>query len=852
MKNRKTRLVIIGNGMVGYKFCELMTESRGGDRFEITVFGEEPRPAYDRVHLTEYFTGHDADALSLAPAQWYREQGIRLYTGDPVVRVERDGRIVESAGGKRVAYDALVLATGSRPFVPPIPGVDDPRVFVYRTLEDLDAILARSLESATAAVMGGGLLGLEAARALHDRGLHTHVLETNPHLMARQLDPTGGGLLKREIERMGVRVHTSVATAAIEDKEAGLTLRFREGDPLAVDLLVISAGIRPRDDLARACGLAVHERGGIVVDDTMRTSDPAVYAIGECAIHDNNVYGLVAPCYQMAETAVRNLLGEEKSFRGADLSTRLKLMGVEVATVGDSVLPPGADEAKTTSIVIQDDIAGVYKKMTVDRQTNRLIGAILIGSTRDYGRLVQTYRAGTPLPEKPISLVMEGTEPAPGGGAAELLCTCNNVTSDDVAAAVRNGHADLAAVCRATQAGTGCGGCKPMVEQLIAKECARLGMETTKQICVHFPLSRQELFDIVRVRRYATFDEVLTGAGQGGGCERCQPLVASLLASIYGETAARQPTIQDTNDRFLANIQRGGTYSVVPRIPGGEITPRQLIVLGEIAEEFGLYCKVTGGQRIDMFGAPVERLPEIWERLIEVGFESGHAYAKGMRTVKSCVGSTWCRFGVLDSTALAIRIEHRYKGLRSPHKLKSAVSGCIRECAEARGKDFGIIATEDGWNLYVGGNGGARPRHAELLAAGLDDETCIRYIDRFLMFYIRTADPLMRTSTWLEQLDGGLDYLKRVIVEDALGLGDKLEAEMADLVGAYECEWTQVVRDPEKRRRFRAFVNTPEADAGIRFVSERGQIRPASGGGQVESGRRGKPAPVLKKEVADV
>lgn len=310
-------------------------------------------------------------------------------------------------------------------------------------------------------------------------------------------------------------------------------------------------------------------------------------------------------------------------------------------------------------------------------------------------------------------------------------------------------------------------------------------------------------------------------------------MIANILASAHGDTAIRQPFIQDSNDRFLANIQRGGTYSVVPRIPGGEITPDKLMVIARVARKYNLYTKITGGQRLDLFGARLEQLPLIWEELIAAGFESGHAYAKGMRTVKSCVGSTWCRYGVLDSTSFAIAIEERYKGIRSPHKLKSAVSGCIRECAEARSKDFGIIATEKGWNLYVGGNGGACPRHAELLASGLDEATCIAYIDRFLMYYIRTAEPLTRTAAWIESLDEGVDGLRKIVVEDSLGLAAELEEQMASIIGQYRCEWREAVEDPQKRSLFRSFVNDDDADPDVHFAAWRGQVRPASGGGFV-------------------
>ncbi|HEX2038897.1 MAG TPA: (2Fe-2S)-binding protein, partial [Acidimicrobiales bacterium] len=361
----------------------------------------------------------------------------------------------------------------------------------------------------------------------------------------------------------------------------------------------------------------------------------------------------------------------------------------------------------------------------------------------------------------------------------------------------------------ATRAGTGCGGCVPLVTELLKDALRTAGVEVADHLCEHFAYSRQELFDIVRVHRITSFSELLAAHGTGRGCEVCKPAVASMLASLGngyildGEQAA----LQDTNDHFLANLQRDGTYSVVPRVPGGEITPDQLIVIGEVAKEFGLYTKITGGQRIDLFGARVDQLPAIWRRLVDAGMESGHAYGKALRTVKSCVGQAWCRYGVQDSTSLAVELELRYRGLRAPHKIKSAVSGCARECAEAQGKDFGVIATERGWNLYVCGNGGMKPKHAVLLAEDLDTETLVRYIDRFLMFYIRTADRLERTATWFDKLDGGIDYLRRVVVDDALGICAELEADMAHHVATYECEWKATLEDPVRLGRFRRFVN---------------------------------------------
>jgi nitrite reductase (NADH) large subunit len=369
----------------------------------------------------------------------------------------------------------------------------------------------------------------------------------------------------------------------------------------------------------------------------------------------------------------------------------------------------------------------------------------------------------------------------------------------------------------------------PLVTDLLKTELKKAGRAVVNHLCEHFPVSRTELFAIVKAKELRTFGHIIAHCGRGHGCEICKPAVTSILASLWNEDIMRpeHETLQDTNDRFLANMQRGGLYSVFPRVPGGEITPRKLAVIARVADRYNLYTKITGGQRIDMFGARVQDLPDIWEELVNAGFESGHAYAKALRTVKSCVGSTWCRYGVQDSVGFAIRVEHRYKGIRAPHKIKMAVSGCVRECAEAQGKDVGLIATEQGYNLYVCGNGGSKPRHADLLASDLDEEAALKFIDRFLAYYIMTAERLTRTSVWLEKLEGGIEHVRDVVVHDKLGIAVELEAMTQRLVDTYECEWAAVVRDPEKRRRFRQFVNSDESEPCIEFVSERGQSRPA-------------------------
>jgi nitrite reductase (NADH) large subunit len=831
---RRERVVVIGNGMVGQRFLELLV-SRTGSAKEVTVFCAEPRPAYDRVQLTSFFSGKSASDLNLVPEGFFEKHGIALRLGDKATAIDRAHKVVRSARSHELPYDKLVLATGSYPFVPRVPGAEWPDCFVYRAIEDLEAIRVAAKKARAGTVIGGGLLGLEAAKALHDLGLETHVVEFAPRLMAVQLDDAGGRLLRRKIEALGVAVHTSKETTKIVNVKGAARrnrLLFADGGALETDLVVFSAGIRPRDQLARAAGLAVGERGGIVINDHCLTSDPDIYALGECALWGGRSYGLVGPGYQMAEVAARHLAGEaDARFADADMSTRLKLMGVDVASIGDAHgAAPGA-----LNCVFTDEATGLYKKLVLSADCKRLIGAVLVGEAAEYGSLLQMALNALPLPEHPEDLILPAREGAGKGmgmdlmPATALICSCNSVTKGAICDAVAAGSASLGALKKETKAATSCGGCGPLVKQILDNELKKRGVEVKNHLCEHFSHSRQELFHLARVGGLRTFDEIMGKHGRGRGCDICKPAVASILAACWNEyiLKPRHAPLQDTNDHFLANLQKNGTYSIVPRVPGGEITPEKLMVLGRVARQFGLYTKITGAQRIDLFGARVEQLPLIWKELVEAGFESGHAYGKALRTVKSCVGSTWCRYGVQDSVLMAINIENRYRGLRSPHKLKMAVSGCTRECAEAQGKDVGIIATEKGWNLYVCGNGGMKPRHADLLARDLDDGTLVRYIDRFLMFYIRTGDRLQRTSTWLENLEGGIDYVRGVVCDDSLGIGAELEADMQKLVDTYECEWKKAINDPETLKRFRHFVNSDEPDRNVVFVAERGQIRPA-------------------------
>ncbi|MDW7691656.1 nitrite reductase large subunit NirB [Flammeovirgaceae bacterium SG7u.111] len=825
------KVVIVGNGMVGYKFCEKLRKRKEAAGFEVIVYGEEPRPAYDRVHLSEYFAGKSADELSMAPREWYEENNITLKTGELITAIDRENKIIRSHKGTEERYDALVLATGSSPFVPPVKGMDKAGVFVYRTIEDLEAITAYGQQSKSAAVLGGGLLGLEAAKAMMDLGLDTHVVEFAPRLMPRQLDVRGSEVLKEKLESLGITIHMNKNTAEILGNGSLDGLVFTDGSSLEVDMLVVSCGIKPRDELAKQAGLAVGSRGGIVVNDLLKTEDNDIYAIGESALHNGFVYGLVAPGYEMAEQVVNQLIETEpKPFTDFDMSTKLKLIGVDVASFGD----PFCEKTPHTPVVFENPFSGIYKRINVSKDGKTLLGGVLVGDAAEYGMLLQITQNGLALPPDPSELILgkRGAGEDAGSGIENLpdeaqVCSCENVSKGAVCSAIEDQDLETADQVKAcTGAGSGCGGCVPMVNDLIAYTMKKSGKIVRNTLCEHFDYTRQELFDLVKVKGLKSYNEVLDTHGTGDGCEKCKPAVASILASAWNDLITKQDTIQDTNDRFLANIQRGGTYSVVPRIAGGEITPDKLAVIARVGQKYNLYTKVTGGQRIDLFGARLDQLPDIWEELIEAGFESGHAYGKSLRTVKSCVGSTWCRYGVQDAVSFAIEVENRYKGLRSPHKLKSAVSGCVRECAEAQSKDFGIIATDKGWNLYVGGNGGAKPQHAQLLATDLDSETCLKYIDRFLMFYIKTAEPLMRTAPWLNKLEGGIDYLKEVVVNDSLGIAEDLEKDMQNIIDTYACEWKAVVENPELRAKFTHFINSEMPDPTISFEEMREQKKP--------------------------
>ncbi len=843
----KGNLVVIGNGMVGHHFIERAIEQGLHQQFDIHVFAEEDRPAYDRVYLSSYFEHKDASKLNLVDLTAYELSKVNLHLNQCIVDIDSASQRITTEAGEIIEYSELVLATGSYPFVPPIPGREHPHCHVYRTIADLDEILAIA-ELPTVkkgVVVGGGLLGLEAAKALVTLGLDTYVVEFAPQLMGVQLDAAGGDILKRKIEALGVKVLTGKNTKEILSNTARhsddtssdgqhLTMQFTDGTSLTTDMIVFSAGIRPQDGLIKnnpECGIEMGGRGGILINEQCRTNVDHVYAVGECAVWDNKVFGLVAPGYNMASICAAQIAGDSKQiFTGADMSTKLKLMGVDVGSIGDA---HGSSEG-SLSYLYQNPAEGIYKKLVTTPDNKRLLGAVLVGDTEDYNNLLQLYLNDIDLPAHPESLILPNVE-KPVMGIDNLpdtatICSCYNVTKGAICSAVENGAYSVSDVKTMTSAGSGCGGCAPMVKDTVSYQLTAMGFEVNNDLCEHFAYSRQDLYSLIRVHGIKTFDELLTEHGSGHGCEICKPTVASILASCWNDYVLKTELtpLQDSNDYYLGNIQKDGTYSVVPRVPGGEITADKLIVLGQVAKQFNLYTKITGGMRVDLFGARMEQLPDIWTQLVQAGFETGHAYGKSLRTVKSCIGNNWCRYGVDDSIGLALRLEDRYKGVRSPHKIKMGVSGCMRECAEAQSKDFGMIATENGWNLFVCGNGGITPRHGELFATDLDTETMVKYIDRIIMFYIKTADKLQRTSKWRESLDGGLDYLKAVIIEDSLGIADELEAQMQLLVDNYVCEWAATINDTEKLKRFRHFVNSEKGDDNVVFVTDREQIRPAT------------------------
>lgn len=767
------------------------------------------------------------------------------------------------------------MATGSDAALPPY--VTQERfwkttgAFVYRNIADLDAMLAYSKERniKRAAVVGGGLLGLEAGKALLDLETveQAIIVERNQWVLSRQLDGEGGRMVLDKVKALGVevllqaRVRDLIVKEEENDKER-LTGILLEGGaepdkPYDLDMIVFAVGIKPRDELGKPSGITTAPRGGFAVDGSLKTNVDNIYAIGECASFKGETWGLIAPGVEMADILSFNLTeGPHHTMRemtSPDLSTKLKLMGVDVASFGDFFADKGkltrplpgskrksgpkenSTEPQVKAMTYRDPFSDVYKKYIFTADGKYLIGGMMVGDVKDYVKLVGLCSKQKAIEKPPAEFILgakkEGEEEGDDLDDDAQICSCHNVTKKQVVDEVKNGCHSFGDVKSCTKLGTGCGGCIPLGTSIFNQAMKNSGQEVSNNLCPHFQYSRPDLFMIVKFRKLKDFAAVMKSAGVKGnslGCEVCRPAVGSILSSLFNDfimsPSLRQT--QDTNDRFLANLQRDGTYSVVPRLPAGEVSPYKLKVLGEVATDFGLYSKITGGQRIDLFGARKQDLPAIWTRLVDAGFESGHAYGKSLRTVKSCVGTTWCRYGVGDSVAFAVELENRYRSIRGPHKFKSAVSGCNRDCAEFHSKDFGVLATPKGWNVVVGGNGGAKPRHAFPLAENVTKHMAVKLIDRFLALYIRSADKLQRTARWIESLPGGINELKSIIIDDKLGICEELEKDMQELIGTFHCEWTKVVNDPERQKAFRQFVNTDEKSGDIERVKEREQFRP--------------------------
>ncbi|KAI9783805.1 MAG: hypothetical protein M1839_003141 [Geoglossum umbratile] len=864
---QRKKIVVVGLGMVAISFIEKLTKlDAKRQEYDIVVIGEEPHLAYNRVGLTSYFQHRRVENLYLNPEEWYSgfaDGSLKYRLNTRVTEICPESKTLTTSNGDNISYDILVLATGSDAVLPRrTPGHDANGVFVYRTIADLENLIsfAASVKNSNGVVVGGGLLGLEAAKAMMDLEEFGSVklIERNRWVLSRQLDSDAGGLVLEKVGALGLDVLLSkrVGRINVDDENNAVGITFEDGESIDCRCICFAIGVKPRDELARLAGIKCADRGGgIVVGQNLETSIPDIYAIGECASWQNQTFGLIAPGVEMADVLSFNLTQAKahvpRKFKRPDLSTKLKLLGVDVASFGDffadrdgpkdlpgrhgkngGIKPQvnGIVEAPPAPLVkalsFKDPFEAVYKKYLFTPDGKYLLGGMMIGDTRDYVKLVAMVKNQKPLEVPPSQFILgaKGTGEDDGDDLDDdtQICSCHNVTKGDVVKKVKDSTCkSIGDVKACTKAGTGCGGCMPLVQSIFNKQMKDMGQE----------VSSHYLYNVISIKSFRTFTEVMNACGRNSeslGCEVCKPAIASILASLFNQHIMDKPLhgLQDTNDKFLANIQRNGTFSVVPRVPGGEITADKLIAIGHVAKKYNLYCKITGGQRIDMFGAKKQDLIAIWTELIRAGLESGHAYAKALRTVKSCVGTTWCRFGIGDSVGMAIRLEERYKSIRSPHKIKGGVSGCVRECAEAQNKDFGLIATEKGFNVFVGGNGGAKPRHSELLAKDVPPDDVVPMLDRYLMFYIRTADKLQRTARWIENLPNGIKYLREVILEDKLGICAELEKQMQELVGAFFCEWTDAINNPERRKLFQQFGNTDETVENMENVKERNQERP--------------------------
>ncbi|WP_308128251.1 nitrite reductase large subunit NirB [Modestobacter italicus] len=805
----RQRLVVVGNGMAGARVVEEVLERGGGEQFAITVFGEEPHGNYNRIMLSHVLAGEEhEDDIVLNSHDWYADHGVTLRAGVRVMRIDTHAKVVHAADGTTTPYDQLVLATGSRSFIPPMTGLysgDDellPGVFGFRTIDDTRAMLAAAAEHERVVVIGGGLLGLEAARALQGHGLHVEVVHAGTHLMNQQLDPDGGAILKQSVESLGIVVHLATRTTEVvgPDRVRGVVLA--DGRVLDADLLVIAAGIRPVTEVALLSGLEVER--GVVVDDQLRTDDPDVYAVGECAQHRGELYGLVAPVWEQARVLADLLTGTDPDaeYHGSRTATKLKVAGVDVATMGVNRPERDTDEF----LVISEPRRGVHLSVVV--RDDKLVGATLLGDTRKVAFLTQAFDRGTPLPAERIRLLVDLSDGAEEVGVAELpgdsqVCNCNGVTKQGICDAVAGGCGSVGAVMDATRAGKGCGSCKALVKQVV--EWAADGDVTEDPSASWYvpgvPLAKPALIAAIREQQLRSVSAVFAALGPGGAEDAKSKMgLTSLLRTVWGAEYEQENDAKFINDRVHANIQRDGTFSVVPQMKGGVTTPAQLRRIADVAEKYEVpMVKVTGGQRIDLLGVRKEDLPGMWA---DLGMPSGYAYGKSMRTVKTCVGTDFCRFGLGDSTQLGIDLETRFQGIESPAKIKMAVVGCPRNCAEAYVKDVGVVAVGNGrWEVYVGGAAGASVRKGDLLATVDSPAAVMQLTGRFLQYYRENANWLERTYDFVPRV--GLAQVKAVVLEGSPEVLADLDAGIQRSIDAYTDPWGQDGAQPATPGQFR-------------------------------------------------
>jgi nitrite reductase (NADH) large subunit len=802
----KQKLVVIGNGMAGARTVEEILARGGGDQFEITMFGDEPSGNYNRILLSSVLNGsYREEEIFLNPLSWYEENGIRLLAGKRVAGLLRRARLAFGEDGTPEPFDKLILATGSRPFIPQMQGTTmpdgrfKPGVFVFRTLEDCRAIAEYAKGKTSAAVIGGGLLGLEAARGLQNFNLEVTVLDIMGHLMTQQLDAPAGGILKTKMEELGVRVLLKKTTTAILGQDRVLGLRFSDDSTLECDMVVISAGIKPNWEIAAGCGLTVER--GIVVDDQMRSvGDHNIYAVGECAQHRGRCYGLVAPLWEQAKVLADHITGRNPNaaYQGSKIATKLKVMGVEVASMG--IVDPRDEDDEV--VQFSEPKRGTYKKLII--RDGRLVGGILLGDLSKAAYLTQAFDRNTPLPEERLQLLFDLGDPPKKVtfeemGAGTQICNCNGVSKGAIVACVKSGRRNAKAVMEDTRAGTGCGSCKGMVTELVEWAC---GGQTEEDPTIHYyvpgvPLTKPDLIRAIREHNLRSVSAVFDRLAGGKEDAASKPGLASLLKTIWKADYEDERDARFINERIHANIQKDGTFSVVPQIPGGITSPGQLRRIADVAEKYRVpLVKLTGGQRIDLLGVRKEDLPNVWR---ELEMPSGYAYGKAYRTCKSCVGAEFCRFGLGDSIALALKIEAQFQGFDSPHKMKLGTAGCPRNCSEAMVKDLGAVAVEGGkWEIYVGGAAGSHVRKGDILVVVNSHEDALKYMGRFIQYYRENAKYLERTYGFVQRV--GIDRIRAVVVEDSEGIAERLDREIAESKEAYKDPWREAYMAPAANR----------------------------------------------------